>query len=1465
MSPSDKPSRRRGLGRRLLRWTAWTLGGLVLLLALLLGFLETGPGRRLLAGLIEDLGSSPGQEIEIGEIGGSLFDRLTLDRVSLSDAEGAWMTLTGVTLDWSPGALFSGRLAIALLRVEAVTLPRPPPPAPDAPADDAAFALPRMPFDIEVEQLELQRVTLGEALLGSPAELRVEASTGLDAEGLRSTLLVERLDGTPGRVALTGTWRPAADWLALELTVAEPRGGLLARLLAIEGLPAIDLALRGAGPLSDWQGRLDLALDGQGVAELTLAIDGRERRRLALAGRIESTPLLPGKAQPWLAGGTTLDGAATLSAGTLTIEQLRLTSAAAGITVSGSVATVAETADLAIEATLLDPALLAPYLPDASLAGASLAGASLALTVKGPFAAPALAVDLLLAAPDSAEAGAEGVTLTLAAAPLGPEALARDGYRIRLDGRVAAPRLSLPDLPAWPWGDLALAGVVTLDPALALGIEKLTVTGRELALAVTGPLDLASQTGTLDLTLEARLPAVAGLIDAALGLALTGSVTLAADGALATRFDAGFTGAEALPDGLGALLGPAVTLRGAVAVAANGDLMLQEVALQAAGARLGLDGGYGDAGVDLLWQAAVQDLAALAPFGVIAGGAVRLEGTLAGASLEDMTLLASLAGQDLSYEAVALGDLTAEIAAAGLPDAPVGSVTLDAPATAYGPLALDAEVTPLDAGGFRLEPLTLRWGEALTLAGRLESTPAGLPFTGTLSGRLAESPLLEQFGIPLQGGGSLAIELTSAEGRQDAAVRLGLSPGRLAGVAHGGGTLVASARDLLGRPTLEASASFAGIEADPARLATLTVTARGPLERLAVTLATQGELRGRLELALAGELTQADEGLRLALAPFDATLAGLPLSLVAPAVIRLAGDAIRVEGAVFALGEGRGSLDAALGGGAPRLELVVAGLDLGSFARFYTETVPQGRIDLALSLAGSGRGTRGSLTLEAAGLAARQRGLSLGPTVQIAAQGNLASGRLELRAQMAGDFGRDLVLDLALPLTVALERYEVTLPAAGALQGQVSWAGQAEALVDFLPFDDQLLSGPLTLDLRLAGTVDQPIVSGGLAIAGGRYENLQSGTLLDRLTLRAEGEGRRIAVEASATDGAQGRLTLAGYLDLGAAQGLDADLRLTLASFALLQRDDLFAQLAGELALAHRGQGLELFGALTGERIELDIGADLPPSVATLDVVVLRDGVPVDPPRPAPPEGAESTAVAPFALPLDLAVSLPRRVFVRGSGLDSEWAGNLAIRGTTARPIITGSLTPQRGLFSLLGSDFALQGGGVTFDGGAELDPILDLRAVHEGSGVIAIVSVGGRASRPEITLTSQPPLPQEEILARVLFGRGTGQISPLEAVQLAEAAAILSGATGSDRTMVDRLRQSFGLDVLRLQGGESESDVSATLGQYVAPGLFVGLTGGSTPGSSGVAVEYEVSPEIVIEGQVGETSKVGVRWQWDY
>ncbi len=1464
MSPSVKPSKpRRSLTRRLLRWSAWSLGGLLLLLALLVGFLETGMGKRTLAGLIEDLGSAPGQELKVTGLGGSLFDRLTLAEVTLSDDQGAWLTLQEVTLDWSPSALFSGELQVALLAAKQVTLSRPPPPGAPAPADSTdGFALPQLPVAVDLQRLALDKVTIGAPLLGEAAELSLTASATLKENRLGLALDLQRLDATPGAIKVTADWQPAEDRLALDLTAKEPRGGLLARMLELPGLPSVDLALKGEGPLSAWAGTLKLALDGDPIADLTLTVDGRERRSLALKGRIESSPLLPAEAQPWVAGGLTLDAAAALEGEGLTVDHLSVSSAAIELSLAGSAALDQETADVTATVTLRDPAVLAGLVPEVTLRGATVQ-----VHATGSFAAPSLTAQLDLANLATPDASAERVALSVTATPLGAAALEQDGYRLVLKGQVTGPTVAEPTLQPWPYGDLALDATVTLDPALQLGIEQATVNGRDLTLAASGELSLDSMTGALKLALDTRTPVIQGTLEAPLGVSLTGALTLGADSALAATLDATVTGAEVLPEGLGAVLGPEVHIVGGIALAANGDLTLDQVALTAKGATVKLDGSYGVAGVDVTWQAEIADLGgALAPFDIPAGGAATLSGSLAGASFDDMTLLADLDGRALVYNDVALGDITATVAVADLPAAPTGSVTLDAPATAYGSLSLDAEVAPRDAGGFRIAPLALKWGAALALQGELESGEQGLPLTGQLSGTLAQSPLLDQLGVPLRGGGTLTLALTAPGGRQDASLTLALSPGSLAGVNHGSGTVKASATDLLGTPTLTAEASFDSVTVEPARLTKVTLSAKGPLDRLQIALATSGDLQGKLDLNLAATLTQPNGGLRLELQPFQGTLANLPVSLAQPAVVQLVGGAVRLQGVVLALGEGRIALDASLGGGTPSLDLKVTGLDLKALEPLYRRVIPEGRVDLALALQGSGANAKGQLTLTATNLAARRRGLALGPSIDVTAAGTLAKGRFDLTTSIDGDFGRDLAVNVSLPLLVSLDRYDVSLPEGGALAGSAKWQGEVAALVDFLPLDSQVLRGDLALDVTLDGTLGQPVVKGNIKLDKGHYENLLSGTILDNLTIQASGQGRQMAVQASATDGAQGKLTLQGQVDFAGPAGVDADMTLALKSFALLQRDDLFAQLDGTLKLADaQAGGLLLSGKLVGDRIDLDINADLPPSVATLDVVVLRDGKPVHPARAQAAAAEGDTAVAPFALGLDLTVELPRRVFVHGSGLDSEWAGTLRISGTMDTPIITGSLSPQRGTFSLLGSDFDLKGGAITFDGGANLDPRLDLRAVHSGNDITATVNIGGRASKPEIALTSSPALPQEEILSRVLFDRGTGQITPLEAVQLAEAAAILSGVTRSDKTIVDRLKQSFGLDVLRLEGGETNGDVSATVGQYISKGVFLGVTQGTTPGSTAAKVEIEVSPEIVVEGQVGESSKVGVRWQWDY
>jgi translocation and assembly module TamB len=228
-------------------------------------------------------------------------------------------------------------------------------------------------------------------------------------------------------------------------------------------------------------------------------------------------------------------------------------------------------------------------------------------------------------------------------------------------------------------------------------------------------------------------------------------------------------------------------------------------------------------------------------------------------------------------------------------------------------------------------------------------------------------------------------------------------------------------------------------------------------------------------------------------------------------------------------------------------------------------------------------------------------------------------------------------------------------------------------------------------------------------------------------------------------------------------------------------------------------------------------------------------------------------------------VEIPGQLFVRGKGLDSEWQGRVAVKGTSAEPDIVGKIESVRGNFDLLGKRFALSRGIISFDGGSKIDPRLDILAEANASGVTAQAQVSGSASSPSMSLTSNPLLPQDEVLARVLFGRGVGQLTPTQGIQLAQAAATLtSGGPG----LLDKMRGKLGLDRLDIgsSGTGGSTDPSISAGKYLREGVFVGVDQ-STSGQSKAKVEVEVTPNITVETDVGSKggAGLGLNWKLDY
>jgi translocation and assembly module TamB len=259
---------------------------------------------------------------------------------------------------------------------------------------------------------------------------------------------------------------------------------------------------------------------------------------------------------------------------------------------------------------------------------------------------------------------------------------------------------------------------------------------------------------------------------------------------------------------------------------------------------------------------------------------------------------------------------------------------------------------------------------------------------------------------------------------------------------------------------------------------------------------------------------------------------------------------------------------------------------------------------------------------------------------------------------------------------------------------------------------------------------------------------------------------------------------------------------------------------------------------------------------------------------------------------LDLNLDLPRQIFIRGKGLDSEWGGQVRITNPFGRVLINGSLKPIKGTFDLLSKQFAFTGGDIRFMNSPRINPALNVELTRQTSSLLAQVKVNGFVAKPVITFSSQPPYPSDEVLSQVLFGKKVSELSRMEALQLANSLRVMAGLGGDiSLTVMSAMRDVLGLSVLkigdsggsdsnRLLGGntsfrdnldigdDSQATDTTTLeaGRYIGDNIYVGLEQNLTDNTTGVRVEVELTPSVSLHSLTSSTSnRVGLGWKKDY
>jgi translocation and assembly module TamB len=662
--------------------------------------------------------------------------------------------------------------------------------------------------------------------------------------------------------------------------------------------------------------------------------------------------------------------------------------------------------------------------------------------------------------------------------------------------------------------------------------------------------------------------------------------------------------------------------------------------------------------------------------------------------------------------------------------------------------------------------------------------------------------------------------------------------------------------DALGTPSLRGTLVAQGVRQDDLQLTQARLEASGDLAALTVTAALEGRMLEPFTLETQAVLALADEAIGAEVASLAGTVAGEPFRLLAPLELRLADEAIVVEGLALDLAGGRleGRLRLA---DTVDLEASLQELPLRLLEAFGGPPLI-GIADASLRASGSATNPTANLDLWVRGAGLDQPDYADLPPLDLTATAALAERRLGAELRASGLTAEPIVAELDLPLVVELQPFVFALPEDGEIGGRLDAALDLATVTEFVDLPDQSLSGAFRAQLSLGGTLAEPLVGGDVTLDNGRYDNGMTGTTLRNVTLRAEARQRQLTiVEVTATDGGRGRITGEGAVAIEPLAAFPFELEVGISNAELVRREDVRAVLGGRVALAGDASAAMLSGRIRINEATMSVPDATGPALPVIDVEEIGADVNdvVEEPAPVAP---------PFALDLDLVVEVPGQVFVRGLGLDSEWQGQLEIRGPATEPVVVGSLEIRRGHFDFLDKRFDLRRGVIEFTGAVPPEPIIDVEAAARGRNITGIVRLFGPVGAPVLSLESEPPLPEDEILAQLLFDQSIEDITPGQAASLAIAINRLRGGPVGFDPLGD-VRDRLGLDRLEVTGALGDPGIAA--GRYLTDEIFIGVETGTAEAAGRAEVEIDVLPGLSLQADVTEEGRsgVGIRWRFDY
>ncbi|MGB5617748.1 MAG: translocation/assembly module TamB domain-containing protein [Desulfobacterales bacterium] len=448
-------------------------------------------------------------------------------------------------------------------------------------------------------------------------------------------------------------------------------------------------------------------------------------------------------------------------------------------------------------------------------------------------------------------------------------------------------------------------------------------------------------------------------------------------------------------------------------------------------------------------------------------------------------------------------------------------------------------------------------------------------------------------------------------------------------------------------------------------------------------------------------------------------------------------------------------------------------------------------------------------------------------------------------------------------LVFRLTPFEFT-PQPGSLQAQLD---AKDLKLSELPLPAQRevkLDGRVTVQVQAAGDLRQPQLTGFLTLQDGSLALPPHGLSYESLQADLRLLPGQLTIDRLLASGDQeGTLSLTGQILLNGMTPTEMNLHLTGKRAPFAWQREFTARIEPDISLSGPLSSPVLTGRIRVPEGRINLDRLTAGGPADIEVIgeLSAEG------QPIVIGGDREDPLS--ALAADVTIEIPRNVWLRGQGLNTEIAGSIRLKKEKQGLfLLTGSLNTVRGDYDFQGRRFKINRGVVEFQGLPEPDPGLDIKAETRINNVTIIVRITGSVRKIELSLESDPAMEQADIVSYLVFGRSTDELRSQQATSAQSAALSLAGNVAA-KELNSILGDTFKVDSFSIAPGENDSSLgSLAVGKYVARNIFVTYRYEFSAQNFGeVEIEYELNKNFSIATQVGNelTSGIDLIWKLDF